>query len=126
MAMATALSQPSSPTMLRLGTGPQTMRVRPHTQSRKRPMTTVERRTPGSTRCRPGTAFPTSAEEWKLVTVLCCALAEPPLRASRELEPHYSALRALAALMQDTVQRYGGTMQPVVGEQLLAVFGAPL
>jgi len=64
--------------------------------------------------------------ERKLVTVLCCALAEPPTGAPREVEPHYNALRVLYTLAREAVQRYGGTLQPVVGEQIMAIFGAPL
>lgn len=66
-----------------------------------------------------------SSGAWKLVTVLCCALAEPPRGMPREAEPHYRALQALSALVQEAVQRYGGTLQPVVRDQLLALFGAP-
>jgi DNA-binding winged helix-turn-helix (wHTH) protein/class 3 adenylate cyclase/tetratricopeptide (TPR) repeat protein len=65
-----------------------------------------------------------SVGEWKLVTVLCCALAAPPPAAPREAEPHYHALHALAVLAA-AVQRYGGTLQPVVGDHLIALFGAP-
>jgi DNA-binding winged helix-turn-helix (wHTH) protein/class 3 adenylate cyclase/tetratricopeptide (TPR) repeat protein len=69
---------------------------------------------------------PASTGEWKLVTVLCCALAEPSTGAPLELETHYRQLSALYALARDAVQRYGGTLQPVAGEQILALFGAPL
>src|SRR5438309_1914782 len=48
------------------------------------------------------------------------------LGAAREVEPHYNALRALYALAREVVQRYGGTLQPVVGAQIMAIFGAPL
>jgi adenylate cyclase len=40
-------------------------------------------------------------------------------------EPHYRALHTLTALAQEAVQRYGGTLQPVVGDHLIALFGAP-
>src|SRR3954449_10740549 len=53
-------------------------------------------------------------------------MAEPPTGAQREVEPHYNALRALYALAREAVQRYGGTLQPVVGAQIMAIFGAPL
>src|SRR4029434_6282282 len=42
------------------------------------------------------------------------------------LETHYRQLSALYALVRDVVQRYGGTLQPLAGEQILAIFGAPL
>ena len=35
-------------------------------------------------------------------------------------------MRTLSTLAQDTVQRYGGTLHPVVGECIIAVFGAPI
>ncbi len=63
--------------------------------------------------------------EWKLVTVLCCAVAALPPAAPQETEPHYRALHALAVLAEAAVQRYGGTLQPVVGDHLIALFGAP-
>jgi class 3 adenylate cyclase len=67
-----------------------------------------------------------SPGEWKLVTVLCCALADPPPGTALELETHYRQLSALYALAWEAVQRYGGTLQPLAGEQILAIFGAPL
>jgi class 3 adenylate cyclase/DNA-binding winged helix-turn-helix (wHTH) protein len=73
-----------------------------------------------------GRGAPALTGEWKLVTVLCCALADPPTGTPLELEPHYHALQAFSALAREVVQRYGGTLQPVVGNQLLALFGAPL
>jgi DNA-binding winged helix-turn-helix (wHTH) protein/tetratricopeptide (TPR) repeat protein len=69
---------------------------------------------------------PVSTGEWKLVTVLCCALAAPPSGAALELETHYRQLSALYALTREAVQRYGGTLQPLAGDQIVAIFGAPL
>jgi class 3 adenylate cyclase len=69
---------------------------------------------------------PTSTGEWKLVTVLCCALVDPPMGALLELEIHYRRLSALYALVREAVQRYGGTLQPLAGEQIMAIFGVPL
>jgi DNA-binding winged helix-turn-helix (wHTH) protein/tetratricopeptide (TPR) repeat protein/class 3 adenylate cyclase len=67
-----------------------------------------------------------STGEWKLVTALCCALAAPPPGALLELETHYCQLSALYALTREAVQRYGGTLQPLAGEQIVAIFGVPL
>src|SRR5262249_4112689 len=39
---------------------------------------------------------------------------------------HYRQWSTLYALARDAVQRYGGTLQPLVGEQFLAFFGVPL
>jgi DNA-binding winged helix-turn-helix (wHTH) protein/class 3 adenylate cyclase len=69
---------------------------------------------------------PVSPGEWKLVTVLCGALANPPPGAALELEMHYRQLSALYALAREAVQRYGGALQPLAGEQIMAIFGAPL
>ena len=73
-----------------------------------------------------GRDAPASTVEWKLVTVLYCALANPPTGVPLELETHYRQLSALYALAREAVQRYGGTLQPVVGKQILALFGALL
>jgi DNA-binding winged helix-turn-helix (wHTH) protein len=51
---------------------------------------------------------PMSTGEWKLVTVLCGALADPPPGASLKLEMHYRQLSALYALAREAVQRSAG------------------
>jgi DNA-binding winged helix-turn-helix (wHTH) protein/class 3 adenylate cyclase/tetratricopeptide (TPR) repeat protein len=65
--------------------------------------------------------------EWKPVTVLCCApVPALPGAAPPAPEARYRQIHALYGLVRPEVQGYGGTLQPVVGEYLLAVFGAPL
>ncbi len=73
-----------------------------------------------------GCDAPVSTGEWKLVTVLCCALAAPPPGAALALETHYRQLSVLYVWAREAVQRYGGTLQPVAGDQIIAIFGAPL
>src|SRR5205823_1284382 len=50
---------------------------------------------------------PVSTGEWKLVTVVCCALAAPPPGATPELETQYRQWRALYGWAREAVQRYG-------------------
>jgi class 3 adenylate cyclase/tetratricopeptide (TPR) repeat protein len=65
--------------------------------------------------------------EHKQVTVLCGALAEAaPLAARLGPEAMYHLMRAVLALVQDTVQRYDGILLQVSGEGFLALFGAPV
>jgi DNA-binding winged helix-turn-helix (wHTH) protein len=73
----------------------------------------------------PGGSGPSG--EWKLVTVLCCAPATTAERGvSQEAEARYRRLLSLYALAQPVVRRYGGTLQPVLGDHLLIVFGVPM
>jgi DNA-binding winged helix-turn-helix (wHTH) protein/class 3 adenylate cyclase/tetratricopeptide (TPR) repeat protein len=66
------------------------------------------------------------AGEWKVVTVLCCALAKVPVgSAPPEPEAWSRQMRALYVLARDAVQRHGGILRPVMGESIIAVFGAP-
>jgi class 3 adenylate cyclase len=44
--------------------------------------------------------------------------------APPEPETRYLQMRDIYALARNAVQRYGGTLQPVVGERIMAVFGA--
>jgi class 3 adenylate cyclase/DNA-binding winged helix-turn-helix (wHTH) protein len=68
-----------------------------------------------------------SPGERKVVTVLCCAPVLPTAdHASDDLDALYSLMQAFYACVQDTVQQYGGTLQPPMGDRALAVFGAPL
>ena len=65
--------------------------------------------------------------ERKLVTLLSCTLvAAPGGQASVDLEALHGQMRTLYALAQREVRQYGGTIQQVAGDRLLAVFGAPL
>ena len=65
--------------------------------------------------------------EWKLVTILCAA---PVPRSAGGAQPDadtwYRQLSRLYTLAQPVVQRYEGTLQPVLGDHVLAVFGAPV
>jgi DNA-binding winged helix-turn-helix (wHTH) protein len=66
------------------------------------------------------------AGERKLVSVLCCALSlAPGPREPDDLDTLHQQVRALYNLSQREAQRYGGTVQPVVGERVLVVFGLP-
>jgi class 3 adenylate cyclase/DNA-binding winged helix-turn-helix (wHTH) protein/predicted ATPase len=65
--------------------------------------------------------------ERKVVTVLCCAPVIPTAaHASDDLDALYSLMQAFYTCVQDTVQQYGGTLQPPMGDRVLAMFGAPL
>jgi DNA-binding winged helix-turn-helix (wHTH) protein len=69
---------------------------------------------------------PLDVGERKLVTVLCCALSPMPgLRELVNLDTLHQRVHALYDLAQQEAQRYGGTIQPVVGERVLIVFGLP-
>ena len=82
-------------------------------------------------RCRPqeGGQLPgTSPQpvEWKLVTVLCCSPSTTAEGGAQpDAETRYRQLSHLYALVQPVMQRYGGTLQPVLGDHLIVVFGAP-
>src|SRR5215468_2711244 len=65
--------------------------------------------------------------ERKVVTVLCCAPVIPAAdHASDDLDALYSLMQSFYACVQDAVQQYGGTLQPPMGDRVLAMFGAPL
>ena len=66
-------------------------------------------------------------EEYKLVTVLCCALSDAPVLAQhRGPEAMHRLMQTVLAMAQDVMQRYGGTIIYVTGEDFTAVFGAPV
>jgi class 3 adenylate cyclase/predicted ATPase len=67
------------------------------------------------------------AEEYKLVTILCGALAESPALAAR-LGPErwYRLLQTVVGLAQEVMQHYAGTLTLATSESFTAVFGAPM
>src|SRR5262245_5437584 len=68
-----------------------------------------------------------SPGERKVVTVLCCAPVIPAAdHTSDDLDALYSLMQSFYACVQDAVQQYGGTLQPPMGDRVLAMFGAPL
>jgi DNA-binding winged helix-turn-helix (wHTH) protein len=83
---------------------------------------------PGATPMRPIPLPPErAAGERKIVTILCCGLGETPaLHGAARLDVLHSLLRTVHAVVQGEVDRYGGTVQHVASEHMLAVFGAPV
>jgi class 3 adenylate cyclase/tetratricopeptide (TPR) repeat protein len=67
------------------------------------------------------------AEEYKLVTILCGALAEAPALAAR-LGPEglYRLLHTVVGLAQEVLHPYAGTLTLATSEGFTAVFGAPV
>jgi class 3 adenylate cyclase/predicted ATPase len=64
------------------------------------------------------------AAERKLVTVLCCGLSLTP-ETSETLDTLHQQIAVLYDLVHGEAAHYGGTVQPVVGAQVLVVFGVP-
>ena len=68
-----------------------------------------------------------SPGERKVVTVLCRAPVIPAAdHASADLDTLYSLTQAFYRASRTTTQQYGGTLQPPMGDRVLAMFGAPL
>jgi class 3 adenylate cyclase/tetratricopeptide (TPR) repeat protein len=66
-------------------------------------------------------------EEYKLVTVLCCAVTDAPkLAVHRGPEAMHRLMQAFFAAAQEVMQRYDGTILYVTGEDFTAAFGAPV
>jgi class 3 adenylate cyclase len=68
----------------------------------------------------------TAAAERRLVTVLFADVVDSTALAARmDPEDWSGAIRAVLALMSAPVKRYGGSIASLMGDGLLAVFGAP-
>ncbi len=66
-------------------------------------------------------------EEYKLVTILCCAVTDAPgLAFHRGPEVMHRLMQAFFDVAQEVIQRYDGTIMYVTGEDCTAVFGAPI
>ena len=65
--------------------------------------------------------------EYKLVTILCGALAEAPALAAR-LGPErwYRLLQTVVGLAREVLHHYAGTLTLATGDGFTAVFGAPM
>ena len=65
--------------------------------------------------------------EWKVVTVLCCAVVTPAVQGEQRcLETWQRRLHTLHELAHPEAQRYGGMFRPIGGDAVLMVFGAPV
>jgi DNA-binding winged helix-turn-helix (wHTH) protein len=75
----------------------------------------------------PPTPVRESTGEQKLATTLCCGVAHAPVLAKRlGTNVLYDLMQELYDIGRQEVLRYGGTMQGVMGDQLVATFGAPM
>jgi class 3 adenylate cyclase/tetratricopeptide (TPR) repeat protein len=65
--------------------------------------------------------------ERKLVTVLCCTVANAPaLVEALGLDAAHSLMQAIYSLALDEMQRYDGTIQHVTSNDFVVLFGAPV
>ena len=66
-------------------------------------------------------------DEWKVVTILWCALVVPTVPgAQRCLQTWQRRLQTLHELVRHEAQGYGGLVRVVGGKSVLTVFGAPV
>jgi len=64
--------------------------------------------------------------ERKLVTVLCCTVANTAVGGARfDLDTLYSVMQEVHDLARDVVRPYGGRLYPEIGDRLLIMFGVP-
>jgi AAA ATPase domain/Adenylate and Guanylate cyclase catalytic domain len=70
---------------------------------------------------------PTLVGERKPVTILCCSLITPiTQREHLGLDALHRLMRELYELARSAMHRYGGTIQHVVGDRLMVLFGVPV
>jgi DNA-binding winged helix-turn-helix (wHTH) protein/class 3 adenylate cyclase/tetratricopeptide (TPR) repeat protein len=69
----------------------------------------------------------TPSGERKLITVLCCVVADTPVLVETfGLDTMHRLMQIVYELTLTAGQQYGGTLQPVTGEDFFVLFGAPL
>jgi class 3 adenylate cyclase/tetratricopeptide (TPR) repeat protein len=66
-----------------------------------------------------------ASEERKQVTVVCVDLDSRELAGEADPERRRVRVRAHHAALKDALERNGGTIEPPIGDALMAVFGAP-
>ncbi len=83
--------------------------------------------------CLPQSSIPLSSTdmlpvgEWKVVTILCCALVAPAVQGEQRcLATWQHWLHTLHELARHKAQEYGGLFWAVGGDGVLIVFGAPV
>ena len=75
-------------------------------------------------RCHRGAA---AREERKVVTVLFCDLVGFTARSDRaDPEDVGAMLRPFHARLRTEIERFGGTLDKLIGDAVMAVFGAPV
>lgn len=74
----------------------------------------------------PGEAAPWLRESRKTVTVIFIDLAASAVADTTDPETHQRALRAAAEAAAETLIRHGGTVEGVIGNVVVAVFGTPV
>jgi DNA-binding winged helix-turn-helix (wHTH) protein len=87
--------------------------------------------TPQADTAPPGPASPTFSRVWReeqrVVTILCGTLANAAaIVKQRGFAVLQKLQQALAALVQDVVQHYGGMLQPAGQDEFIALFGVPV
>jgi class 3 adenylate cyclase/tetratricopeptide (TPR) repeat protein len=66
-------------------------------------------------------------DEWKVVTILCCALVIPTAQGEQRcLETWQHRWHTLYELVHSAAQQYGGICRSLGGDGVLSVFGAPV
>ena len=83
--------------------------------------------TPPVPEATPSPAARSLDEEYKLVTVLCCAVTDAPsLAVHCGPEAFHRLMQGFFEAAQEVIRRYDGTIVYVTGEDFTAVFGAPI
>ena len=95
------------------------------------PTTEEPRRAPLPAPPTPATTAPPTEpapnEEYKVVTILCCAVTDAPVLAVHHgPEAMHRLMQTFFAMAQEALRHYDGTITHITAEGFTAVFGAPV